>query len=105
MGRLQRREERGMIRPLYLLASPAAATSLSACGSGGETLAKTGKNPKLPKIDETLVPPMKIAKPQGWNGVTPTVPAGFTITAVATYLKIPRQILVLPTGTVGRAHV
>src|SRR3546814_19697989 len=83
MGRLQRREERGMIRPLYLLASLAAATSLSACGTGGEKLDQTGKNPKLPKIDETLVPPMKIAKPQGWNGETPTVPAGFTITAVA----------------------
>src|SRR3546814_9821989 len=63
-------------------------------------LDQTGKNPKLPKIDETLVPPMKIAKPQGWNGETPTVPAGFTITAVATDLKIPRQILVLPNGDI-----
>src|SRR3546814_6249239 len=43
---------------------------------------------------------MKIAKPQGWNGETPTVPAGFTITAVATDLKIPRQILVLPNGDI-----
>src|SRR3546814_19302069 len=29
-----------------------------------------------------------------------TVPAGFTITAVATDLKIPRQILVLPNGDI-----
>src|SRR3546814_17329867 len=109
MGRLQRREERGMIRPLYLLASLAAATSLSACGTGGEKLDQTGKNPKLPKIDETLVPPMNIAKPPGWNGETPTVPAGYKITAVETDLQIPPQLHALqtvdiPVPTVPRRH-
>ena len=83
-----------------LLVALLSASTLSACSGGGEKLDQTGANPKLPQIDETLVPPMNIAKPQGWNGETPTVPAGFTITAVATDLKIPRQILVLPNGDI-----
>ena len=43
---------------------------------------------------------MKISPPAGWNGELPTVPAGFTVTAFATDLKIPRQMLVLPNGDV-----
>ena len=83
-----------------ILAASLALISLAACGSGGEKLDQTGPNPKLPALDETLVPPMKIARPQGWGGERPTVPAGFTITPVATDLKIPRQILVLPNGDI-----
>ncbi|MDO9367352.1 MAG: sorbosone dehydrogenase family protein [Sphingopyxis sp.] len=86
--------------PRLLLTSLLAATALAACGSGDESLDQTGPTPKLPALDQTLVPPMKIAKPQGWNGELPTVPAGFTITPVATDLKIPRQILVLPNGDI-----
>ena len=82
------------------LAAVVAATTLAACGSDGETLDQTGATPELPEIDETLLPPMKIARPQGWNGELPTVPAGFTIVPVAADLKIPRQILVLPNGDV-----
>lgn len=77
-----------------------AAGTLAACGSGDESLDQTGANPTLPALDETLVPPMTIARPQGWNGDLPDVPEGFTITAVATDLKIPRQILVLPNGDI-----
>lgn len=84
----------------FLLVALLAATSLSACSRGDEGLDQTGANPKLPAPDETLVPLMKIAKPQGWDGELPTVPAGFTVTAVATDLRIPRQILVLPNGDV-----
>jgi glucose/arabinose dehydrogenase len=83
-----------------IITSLLAATTLAACGSGDESLDQTGPTPKLPALDQTLVPPMKIAKPQGWNGELPTVPEGFTITAVATDLKIPRQILVLPNGDI-----
>lgn len=83
-----------------LLSGLLAASALAGCSGGDESLDQTGASPKLPALDETLVPPMKIAKPQGWNGERPTVPKGFTITPVATDLKIPRQILVLPNGDV-----
>jgi glucose/arabinose dehydrogenase len=84
-----------MIRvPLTLAAM---AVALSACGSRGAP-DQTGPNPNLPKQDETLVPPMKIAEPTGWDGAKPNVPAGFAVTAFATDLKIPRQMLVLPNG-------
>ena len=83
-----------------LLSGLLAASALAGCSGGNESLDQTGARPKLPALDETLVPPMKIAKPQGWNGERPTVPKGFTITPVATDLKIPRQILVLPNGDV-----
>lgn len=83
-----------------LFASLLAATTLAACGGGEDSLDQTGARPQLPARDQTLIPPMKIAKPAGWEGERPTVPEGFTITAVATDLKIPRQILVLPNGDI-----
>ena len=85
---------------LVLVAAAALTAALAGCGKGDEKLDQTGASPSLPRIDETLVPPMKIAKPAGWNGELPTVPAGFTIVPVATDLKIPRQILVLPNGDI-----
>jgi glucose/arabinose dehydrogenase len=99
LASLQRRKDRPM-NARFLLTALLAATTLSACNSGDESLDQTGASPKLPAVDQTLVPPMKIAKPQGWNGELPSVPEGFTITAVATGLKIPRQILVLPNGDI-----
>lgn len=73
---------------------------LSACADPGEVTNQTGPEPQLPKVNETLLPPMKIAKPIGWGDALPLVPEGFTITALATDLKIPRQILVLPNGDI-----
>lgn len=75
-----------------------AAATLAACGDRNGALDQTGATPQLPEIRETLLPTMKIARPAGWNGEVPTVPAGFRIVAVATDLKIPRQMLVLPNG-------
>lgn len=76
------------------------AVAVTACGRPAENLNQTGPNPELPNRNETLIPPMKIASPTGWDGALPTVPQGFRITAMATDLKIPRQMLVLPNGDI-----
>jgi glucose/arabinose dehydrogenase len=73
---------------------------LAACGRSDPGLNQTGPSPDLPDIRETLVPPMRIASPVGWGDRTPTVPAGFTVTAMATDLQIPRQMLILPNGDI-----
>lgn len=43
---------------------------------------------------------MTIAEPTPWGDQRPTVPEGFSVTAIATDLKIPRQTLVLPNGDI-----
>ena len=79
----------------------AAALTLQACGKSDSGLDQTGAGkPPLPDQQETLLPPMKIATPRGWAGQSPKVPAGFAVTAMATDLAIPRQMLVLPNGDV-----
>ena len=87
-----------MIRPL--LAVSAIALALAACGRSDPGLNQSGSRPDLPDVRQTLIPPMKIAEPTGWNGQVPTVPAGFTVTAIATDLRIPRQMLILPNGDI-----
>lgn len=72
--------------------------ALTSCGRSDPGLDQVGPEPDVPAIRETLVPPMRIAKPVGWGDRTPVVPAGFAITALATDLQIPRQMLVLPNG-------
>lgn len=76
------------------------AIAVSACGDGDQGLDQTGAGPQLPDIRQTLIPPMNIATPANWKGEKPTVPEGYTITAFATDLKIPRQMLVLPNGDI-----
>ncbi len=78
-------------------AATALALSLAACG-GADTVRETGPNPELPAIQQSLVPTIKIASPAGWEGALPTVPEGFTIVPLATDLRIPRQMVVLPNG-------
>jgi glucose/arabinose dehydrogenase len=87
-------------RPALLASTTLIAALLAGCGAGGENRDQTGPAPDLAELDETLIPPMKIAKPQGWGKELPAVPAGFTIEAIASDLKIPRQILVLPNGDI-----
>ena len=83
-----------------MMSGAALALGLAACGNTPPNVDQTGPAPTLPSQNETLVPPMKIAEPIGWNGGTPTVPSGYAITALATDLKVPRQTLVLPNGDV-----
>ena len=83
-----------MIRRL----APLAALVLVACGSQPSDVRQTGPDPQLPARDQTLVPPMKIARPAAWGDARPTVPAGYDIVALATDLKVPRQMLLLPNG-------
>ena len=75
----------------------AIAFSLAACGGPSE-VRESGPDPELPSIRQSLVPTIKIARPAEWGDEVPTVPEGFTITAIASDLGIPRQMLVLPNG-------
>ncbi|MCF6783083.1 PQQ-dependent sugar dehydrogenase [Stutzerimonas stutzeri] len=74
---------------------------LSACGGDEQNIAQTyGAEPKLPDPERGLLPSMKIAEPTPWGEQVPAVPENFTVTAIATDLKIPRQTLVLPNGDI-----
>ena len=72
----------------------------AAVGSGAQVLDQTGPSPELRDISPSLLPTMNIAEPTDWGDQTPTVPDGFTVTALATDLQIPRQMLVLPNGDI-----
>ena len=82
-----------------LLTAAALACLAAACGGDPEAT-QFGQNPDLPAPHRGLLASMKIADPAGWGDRRPTVPAGYTITAIATDLKIPRQTLVLPNGDI-----
>ncbi|MEJ5979357.1 sorbosone dehydrogenase family protein [Novosphingobium sp. PS1R-30] len=73
--------------------------TLAACGSGKEQ-SQYGPDPRLPGQKSGLLPDMSIASPTGWGRALPKVPAGYTITPLATGLKIPRQMIVMPNGDV-----
>lgn len=87
-----------MIRAL--MGATALVLALAGCGRSDPGLNQTGPAPDLPGISQSLVPTLKIAEPTGWGDSTPTAPAGFTVTALATDLQIPRQMLVLPNGDI-----
>ena len=74
---------------------------LAACGADDQDSAQLyGANPKLPEPERGLLPSMKIADPSPWGDAIPTVPDNFSVTAIATDLKVPRQTLVLPNGDI-----
>jgi glucose/arabinose dehydrogenase len=83
-----------------MLALIGTALLLSACNNEGNSMQAYGADPKLPEQERGLLPSMKIAEPEAWGNQKPTVPKGYTITAIATDLKIPRQTLVLPNGDI-----
>jgi glucose/arabinose dehydrogenase len=72
---------------------------LSACGKESESV-QYGPDPKLPEPYRGLLPTMKIADPAEWGEKRPRAPQGYSVTAIATDLKIPRQTLVLPNGDI-----
>ncbi|MCO5787092.1 sorbosone dehydrogenase [Pseudomonas sp. G11-1] len=77
------------------------AVLLSACGGNeGDQQQTYGTVDELPKAQRGLLPDMTIAEPTEWGDQVPTVPEGYTVTAIATDLKIPRQTLVLPNGDI-----
>jgi glucose/arabinose dehydrogenase len=81
--------------------APALAAALLLAACGGESIeAQYGPDPRLPEPSRGLLPSMKIASPGPWGDRRPVVPQGYTVTAIATDLKIPRQTLVLPNGDI-----
>jgi len=88
------------MKPLHAFSLLGVALLLSACGGDGEPTQAHGPDPKLPEPQRGLLPSMKIAQPAAWGELKPTVPEGFSVTAIATGLKIPRQSLVLPNGDI-----
>jgi Glucose / Sorbosone dehydrogenase len=70
-------------------ASLAVALTLVGCGPAPiDPNRQVGANPYLPPIHQYLLPPMHVAKVVGWNGATPSVPAGLKVQAFATGLAI-----------------
>lgn len=82
------------------LACVSMALLLGACGEKGADTQARGPDPKLPEQQRGLLPSMKIAEPTPWGDQKPTVPEGYSVTAIATDLQIPRQTLVLPNGDI-----
>lgn len=76
--------------------------SLAACDDGsGDPREQIGANPKLPALQQYLLPPMHIARVVGWKpGEKPTVALGLKIDALATGLQHPRSLYTLPNGDV-----
>lgn len=78
-----------------------AVLALAACGpSPIDPKRQIGANPYLPDIHQYLLPPMHVVRNVGWNGATPKVPTGLKIAAMASGLKNPRSLYVLPNGDV-----
>ncbi|MFT6465186.1 PQQ-dependent sugar dehydrogenase [Halopseudomonas sp.] len=73
---------------------------LSACGSNDDDMVLYGAEPTIPDPERGLLPNMTIAEPAPWGDQVPTVPDNYSVTAIATDLLIPRQIIVLPNGDI-----
>jgi glucose/arabinose dehydrogenase len=87
------------MRALLLAAS--ATLALAGCASkGGDTSQQIGGDPKLPDIQQYLVPPMHVVPPAPWGSAKPKVPAGMKVQAFATGLAKPRSVYTLPNGDV-----
>lgn len=81
----------------------AAAVLLAACGETAKLPpeAGIGPTPQLPAPNKTLIPTVNIAPATGWTDTAgPSVPSGFTVTALARGLDHPRWVYPLPNGDV-----
>lgn len=87
------------MKPSSTLVFLGMALLLGACSKEGGKLAH-GPDPQLPAPERGLLPDMKIAEPVEWGKQKPAVPQGYSVSAIATGLKIPRQTLVLPNGDI-----
>jgi glucose/arabinose dehydrogenase len=76
------------------------AALLAGCSKESSAPNQYGADITLPAPERGLLPNMTIAKPAEWGDRVPKVPEGFTITAIATNLNIPRQTLVFPNGDI-----
>lgn len=77
------------------------AVFLAACGETEQDANLShGPDPRLPEPQRGLLPSMTIADPTPWGDAKPTVPQGFSVTAIASDLQIPRQMIVLPNGDI-----
>jgi len=84
-----------LLATLVALAPGAAVAQAAAPASG-----QYGAQPELPAPQRGLLPSMRIAQPASWGERRPVVPQGWSIQAIASELKIPRQTLVLPNGDI-----
>src|SRR5690554_593891 len=101
MGRFnQVSRRRWTMKYSRLLVPVVLAMLLGACGSNDPDISQYGPNPELPEPRRGLLPDMTVAEPAPWGDRLPSVPQGYTISAIATDLKIPRQTLILPNGDI-----
>ena len=75
-------------------------TTLTFAAAAADASGLQHGSPDLPPPQRGLLPSMRIAEPAVWGDRRPAVPQGWTIKAIATDLKIPRQTLVLPNGDI-----
>jgi len=89
--------------PLTIGLAAGVSLLLSACGEKAEVniSQQLGANPVMPKPQDFLVPPMQVPEGVGWKGdARPQVIAGLQVEKIASGLKHPRSLLVLPNGDV-----
>ena len=90
-----------MTRSLALCTTALGAILLSGCGDGGDPSAQIGADPRLPALQQYIIPQVNIAQPAKWAaGERPAVPEGFKIEPLADGLDHPRSVYVLPNGDV-----
>lgn len=89
---------------IIALALPAGYFALNP-GGDPQDPAVLGSDPRLPSVDESLIPKVNSANVVGWPGdKAPVVPRGFSVTRFAAGLDHPRWLYELPNGDVLAAE-